>query len=218
MSTNFRLVLRSGPTPGKAYPLEKSEMFIGRDLANDIVINDPEISRKHARIFMQGINIVIEDLGSTNGTSINGQRLMGPYVLRPGEVITFGEHIALVFESVTQDPNATVAAVRQPTPAATPAYTPPPQQQAPAPVYHAPPPPQSQYTPPPAPAYSGQVPSQPVPLAPAPQKKGSLLWIFIVIAIILVIICFCAGIFYYIDVNNLYCSLPGASTIFPGCP
>jgi hypothetical protein len=217
MSTNFRLVLRSGPTPGKAYPLDKSEMFIGRDLANDVVINDPEVSRKHARIFMQGVNIVIEDLGSTNGTSINGQRLMGPYVLRPGEVITFGEHIALLFESVTQDPNATVAAVRQP--ASTPAYTPPPQQPVPAPVYHAPPPPQPQYTPPPAPAYSGQVPSQPVPTAPPPHKKGgSVVWILVVIAIILVIICVCGGVFWYIDSNNMYCSLPGASTIFPGCP
>jgi hypothetical protein len=216
MSTNFRLVLREGPTPGKEYLLDKSEMFIGRDLANEIVINDPEVSRKHARIFMQGLNIVIEDLGSTNGTSINGQRLMGPYVLRPGEIITFGEHIALLFESVTSDPNATVAAIRQPAPA--PAYTPAPKPQAPAPVYQAPPPPKPQYIPPPAPIYSGHVPSQPVHTAPPAQKKGSALWILIVIAIILVVICVCAGVFYYIDVNNLYCALPGANSIFPGCP
>jgi len=216
MSTNFRLVLREGPTPGKAYPLDKSEMFIGRDLANEIVINDPEVSRKHARIFMQGVNIVIEDLGSTNGTSINGQRLMGPYVLRPGEIITFGEHIALLFESVTSDPNATVAAIRQPAPA--PAYTPAPKPQAPGPVYQAPPPPKPQYIHPPAPIYSGQVPSQPVHTAPPAQKKGSALWILIVIAIILVMICVCAGVFWYIDSNNLYCILPGAKSIFPGCP
>jgi pSer/pThr/pTyr-binding forkhead associated (FHA) protein len=191
-------------------------MFIGRDLANEVVINDPEVSRKHARIFIQGVNIVIEDLGSTNGTSINGQRLMGPYVLRPGEIITFGEHIALLFESVVLDANATVLASRQAAPA--PANTPAPQPQASAPVYQAPPRPQPQHIPPPAPMYSGQVPSQPVHTAPPAKKKGSAMWIIIVIAIILVMICVCAGVLYYIDVNNLYCSLPGAKSIFTGCP
>ena len=50
MGPSFQIVIRSGPTPGKTYPLVKSEIFIGRDLSNDIVINDPEISRRHARL------------------------------------------------------------------------------------------------------------------------------------------------------------------------
>ena len=85
MSSNYRLVMRSGPSIGQIYPLEKSEMVIGRDLGNDIVISDSEVSRRHSRIFKQGNNYVIEDLGSTNGTFVNGQRLTGSYVLRPGE-------------------------------------------------------------------------------------------------------------------------------------
>jgi pSer/pThr/pTyr-binding forkhead associated (FHA) protein len=53
MGSSFRIVLRSGPTPGKVFPLGKSELFIGRDLSNDVVINDPEISRRHTRLFSQ---------------------------------------------------------------------------------------------------------------------------------------------------------------------
>src|SRR5512138_922366 len=103
MQSNFRLVMRSGPSVGKVYPLDKGEMFVGRDLSNDIVINDPEISRRHARLFLQGASYVLEDLGSTNGSFVNGQRLVGPNILRPGDTITFGERMSLVYESADYD-------------------------------------------------------------------------------------------------------------------
>lgn len=102
MAAINRLVLNSGPNQGKEFPLEKAELFIGRDIGNDIVINDPEISRRHARIYLQGNTYIIEDLGSTNGTTVNGQKLTGPYMLRPGEQITFGEHVNLAFEAATR--------------------------------------------------------------------------------------------------------------------
>ena len=95
MSTSFRLVLKSGAEVGKIFPVEGEQVTIGRELNNDIAISDPEISRRHAHIFLQGVNYVIEDLGSTNGTSVNGQRLVGPYILRPGELITLGENTHL---------------------------------------------------------------------------------------------------------------------------
>ena len=50
---SFQLVQRSGPAPGKTYSLSKNEIYLGRDITNDIVINDPEISRKHARLMLQ---------------------------------------------------------------------------------------------------------------------------------------------------------------------
>jgi hypothetical protein len=40
LSTTYQLTMRSGPTPGKTFPLEKEELVIGRDLSNEIVIND----------------------------------------------------------------------------------------------------------------------------------------------------------------------------------
>ncbi|MBG0788453.1 MAG: FHA domain-containing protein, partial [Anaerolineaceae bacterium] len=104
----FQLTMRSGPTPGKTYPLEKQEILLGRDLANDIAISDPEVSRRHSRFLMQEDNVIIEDLGSTNGTFLNGQRIASPQQLRAGDVITLGENIVLVFDRSDFDPDATV--------------------------------------------------------------------------------------------------------------
>jgi pSer/pThr/pTyr-binding forkhead associated (FHA) protein len=89
--------------------LNQRESFtIGREPGNGIVINDPEISRKHSRMWLQGTTYSIEDLGSTNGTFVNGVRLSAPHSLRPGEVVALGEQISLVFEAVVSDPNATM--------------------------------------------------------------------------------------------------------------
>ena len=77
MASQFQLIMRSGPTPGAAFTLEGDQIDIGRDSTNEIVINDAEISRRHARLTFQGGKYVLEDLGSTNGTFVNGQRLAG---------------------------------------------------------------------------------------------------------------------------------------------
>jgi hypothetical protein len=105
---NYQLVMQSGPTPGKSYPLDKNEIFIGRDINNDIVISDAEISRKHCRLFLQGNGYMVEDLGSTNGCFVNGQRLMGPHTLTSGELMMLGENVGLVYEAIGFDINATV--------------------------------------------------------------------------------------------------------------
>jgi predicted component of type VI protein secretion system len=220
MMSSFRLVLRAGPTTGKAFPLEKEEMFIGREANNDVVINDPEVSRRHARLFVQGGNMILEDLGSTNGTSVNGQRLTGPYVLRAGEIITLGEKITLLFESAAVDDNATMAASRISSQPKYPPQAPQPPQvyQTPAaqqPVYAPPPAPRYQ-APPPPPAFSGQIPASPQPVKPA--RKNTTIWIVVVIVVLLFLICACAGIIYYIDANSLWCSLPVPRSIFQGCP
>jgi hypothetical protein len=201
MLTTYRLVMRGGPTVGKSFSLEKNEIFIGRDLSNDIVIYDGEVSRRHTRLFLQGSNYVIEDLGSTNGTSVNGQRLMGPYILRPGEVVTLGEHVNMVFEAVQTDPDATIAsaAAREPAPVQ-PMHQPIPQpyQSAPMP----PPPPQSQ------PAYVGQVPMPPEPETfEEPTKKFP--WVIVIIVAVLLVICICVAALFIVDSTNSWCALFG---------
>lgn len=100
MASSFQVVIKSGPNAGTSYPLEKSEVIIGRDLNNDIVINDPEVSRRHARLFLQGASYAVEDIGSTNGSLVNGQRLYTPQSLNSGELITLGEHVVLMFEKL----------------------------------------------------------------------------------------------------------------------
>ena len=149
MEPKYRVVMRTGPNVGMAYMLDKPEMSIGRDLTNEIVINDPEVSRRHARVVLQGQNYILEDLGSTNGTAVNGQRLAGPYLLQHGEVIILGEQVSMLFELVRPEFDATIGAPA-PRPVPQPVEQPPQQ-----PVY----PPQGSYSPV---DYPRQQPQQPV--------------------------------------------------------
>lgn len=104
----FRLIMRKGPMPGRIFDLNKPEVWIGRNLTNDIAINDGEVSRRHAVLRFEGGSYVIEDLASTNGSFINGFRLMGPHSLITGETIGLGENIELLFEAQRPDLAATV--------------------------------------------------------------------------------------------------------------
>ncbi len=104
----YRLVIRQGPNPGQIFVLDRSEVSIGRDIANDIVINDAEVSRKHALLTLEADRYKIEDLNSTNGTYIDGQRLIGPHILAIGEVIMFGDNVGVVFDGEPIDLDATV--------------------------------------------------------------------------------------------------------------
>jgi pSer/pThr/pTyr-binding forkhead associated (FHA) protein len=96
-----RLVLRYGPYPAEEYPLPDHTITIGRDPVNDIVISDPEISRRHARLMFQAGRYLLEDLGSTNGTSVNGRRISEPVVLNADDVIDFAEYVAFTFVPAT---------------------------------------------------------------------------------------------------------------------
>jgi pSer/pThr/pTyr-binding forkhead associated (FHA) protein len=98
-STAARLVLRYGPFGAKEYPLSEHTITVGREPVNDIVLPDPEISRRHARLMYQAGRYVVEDLGSTNGTSVNGRLITEPTVLNAGDVIDFAEFAAFTFEA-----------------------------------------------------------------------------------------------------------------------
>ncbi len=163
MAAQFQLVMHSGPTPGKIFPLEGDVVTIGREAGNGIVINDAEVSRKHTQFVFQGGKYIVTDLGSTNGTFVNGQRLTGQHILQPGEVISLGEQINLLFEAVAQvDPNATMLSSNRP-PAAMPKPVPP----APKPQPVVPPPP------PPSANYAGQVPAGPASYTPPATQESS---------------------------------------------
>lgn len=173
----FQFVMRSGPTPGVTFPLEGDQLIIGRDSSNGVAINDAEISRKHSRLSFQGGKYVLEDLGSTNGTFVNGQRLAGPVVLKAGDVVSLGEQIVLMYDAINMDPGATVAVSRKSAQVA-----PPPMPSA-SPVYA------------PAPAYSS---------APADVKKTNMVPIFIGVGVFL-FICLCASFFWWVDATFRWC-------------
>jgi pSer/pThr/pTyr-binding forkhead associated (FHA) protein len=196
-SQSFQLVMQKGPNTGKIFELVQDELTIGRDITNRVVINDPEVSRRHAKLTAQMGGYTIEDLGSTNGTFVDGQRLTGPHLLRPGQTIMLGEKISLAYEALGFDPNATLVGAgpqAEPGPRETfrvnpdfdqpaaapqrppepPAYAPPPPAyQPPAPVYQPPAQPayqQPPYSAPSGPAYSGQVPAGPMDAYGAPAE------------------------------------------------
>jgi len=232
----YQLVVQSGPNQGRVTPLEKNEIFIGRDLGNDLVVNDAEVSRRHARLVLQAGGFVLEDMGSTNGTTVNGQRLLGPYILRPGDVITLGEHVDISFELVTFDPDATVVSAAARPPAVEP-VSPPPEPVVPyqAPPQAPPPPAQArppQPVPPQQPFYEQSVPSAPPPPAgytPAysegevqeyaveavPPRRRSGLLLAIILAILLSLACICVAFLWYVDANALWCNF---FPFIPGCP
>lgn len=103
----YRLVVRQGPIPGQIFELNKEVVTIGRDITNDFVINDAEVSRKHSRLTLEGDRYKIEDLNSTNGTYVDGQRLIGPHVLAIGEIIMFGDNVGVVYDGEPATPDVT---------------------------------------------------------------------------------------------------------------
>ena len=95
---SFRLVVRRGPQPNQTYAISKDITTLGRDITNDIVINDRETSRHHLRLQLSAGSVTLEDLGSTNGTFINGKRVSGVTVLQNGDLVGLGETVTLAFE------------------------------------------------------------------------------------------------------------------------
>jgi predicted component of type VI protein secretion system len=239
-SQTFQLVMRGGPNPGKIFELVQDELTIGRDIGNRIVINDPEVSRKHARLTVQSDGYVIEDLGSTNGTFVNNQRLIGPHMLRPGETIMLGEKISLEYEVLGFDPNATLVSGSGPQAAPPPSpetyrvetpdfgYPPviPPVEPVQQPGYYQPP--EAPAYQPPAPVFSGQMPPGPAepsispdgayevaPVEEAPAKK-SRTWLFVGCGcLVVLLVCLIAGLFAF-DYLDLYCQAPFSSLFV--CP
>ncbi|HSM56600.1 MAG TPA: FHA domain-containing protein [Candidatus Sulfomarinibacteraceae bacterium] len=109
MASNvFTLTVRRGPDEGQEFTVAEDNITIGRDPVVDIVLNDPEVSRQHARLTRVDDGYQIQDLGSTNGTFVDGKRLAGdPVALTPGMVITMGSNVTLVYRAAA-DPMATV--------------------------------------------------------------------------------------------------------------
>jgi hypothetical protein len=82
-----RLVAESGD----AIPVSDSELVVGRDAGLGLsLIGESTVSRRHAQLVKTGNDVVLTDLGSTNGTYVNGAKLSGQTVLRPGDQVQFG--------------------------------------------------------------------------------------------------------------------------------
>ena len=140
---SVELTVRQGPQAGRNFSLARPAIIIGREAGNDVVVNDLQVSRRHASLTWDGRQFIIQDLGSANGTFVNGVRLTAPRALQPGDVIGLGPTVLLGFQ-------AALPVVSPSAPLRTGPVEPP--------VYAAPPP---VAPPPPAPPYPARVPKPP---------------------------------------------------------
>lgn len=87
-----RLVVERAPghEPGMIYDLDEN-LVLGRGDAAEIRLEDPFASSRHARVYEQAGIVVLEDLGSTNGTYLNEELLDGPRPLHPGDRVRIGD-------------------------------------------------------------------------------------------------------------------------------
>ncbi len=99
--TDYQLFIQKGPEPGKILPLTSASLTIGRDPMVEITIDDAEVSRQHTRLTRSYSGYQVHDLGSTNGTYLDGVRLGGEAVtLQPGQILTLGSGVAIIYQIV----------------------------------------------------------------------------------------------------------------------
>jgi len=97
-----------------AVPLTREEITIGRTEGNTIRLTEQNVSRKHARLTLRNTVLRIEDLGSYNGTSLNGSALSGVASLKDGDVILIGDYRLGIQEDRTSQGTATAAPETEP--------------------------------------------------------------------------------------------------------
>jgi pSer/pThr/pTyr-binding forkhead associated (FHA) protein len=97
-----RLVLESGPE-GQSYLLDKPLVRIGRTPDSEIRLGDTEVSREHARVFQVGEDYFLEDVGSRNGTFVDGARV-SHHRLKSGEWVRVGTtHLLFEADAASDD-------------------------------------------------------------------------------------------------------------------
>ena len=234
---SIRLVMRRGPQPNQSYDINQDVTTLGRDITNDIVINDRETSRHHLRLLRAGEALNVEDLGSTNGTFVNGKRVSGVTALQNGDMIGLGETVTLGVELQQQPANNNQAAAAEMPPLGPPAiaqsetptgeaaftpapygYQPPAEplagaasSQAQPPAYYGQPPAGYQVPPPPQ-GYPGY---EYDPYAKREDEGGGSQWLVLgcFIFFVLAFVCFGFIALLIIDALNLWCELPGLTQV-----
>lgn len=87
------LVIHEGAGAGSEHPVD-GELILGREHGSaDLVIPDPGVSRRHARVLPDNGTLILEDLGSSNGTYLNGERISGPVEVAAGDEVQLGDTV-----------------------------------------------------------------------------------------------------------------------------
>ncbi len=99
---------------GRHYPLDRPVINVGRRIDNQIILENPHVSRTHAQLRVREGRFVLFDLGSTGGTKVNGRKIK-QHILRAGDVITISD-IRLVYGEEPGGPPDTATAYTPPFP------------------------------------------------------------------------------------------------------
>ena len=97
--SEYRLQFR-----GTLFPIRSAEVILGRSSYASIVVNNPLASREHAVVRAVGGRLEVQDLGSKNGTYVNGKRIQGTYGVDDGDVIKIGTDVLEVAKVSALDP------------------------------------------------------------------------------------------------------------------
>jgi pSer/pThr/pTyr-binding forkhead associated (FHA) protein len=102
-SDEYFVKVKKGPGKGKKYQVRTDALVIGSSSDADIILQAPGVDPRHAQIVFQGGKVILEDLGSQEGTFRNGQRLLAPLQVFPGDKIGLGLLVTIILEG--KDPS-----------------------------------------------------------------------------------------------------------------
>jgi pSer/pThr/pTyr-binding forkhead associated (FHA) protein len=115
MDITLQIVFKEGPLAGSSFALDKAELILGRDPAADILIGNPDVSRRHARLVRKDEGYQLEDLGSSNGTFVNGTQISSPVLLKNGDEVRLGPGAMFIYlQPRVEQATTTSAPVDQP--------------------------------------------------------------------------------------------------------
>ncbi len=104
----WKLLVRCGEAGEADIPIDGS-LTVGRDAGNSIWLDDPLVSRRHARVRLRGDELLLEDLGSANGVLRNGEPVDQSALLRAGDVLVIGSTTLLVTWTAVDGTSATTS-------------------------------------------------------------------------------------------------------------
>lgn len=93
---SYRIKVETGAEAGTLREIPPQGLSVGRSSANDLVLGDELLSRRHCRITLQSSGPVVSDLATVNGTAVNGENISGDVLLRPGDRICIGQTVLAV--------------------------------------------------------------------------------------------------------------------------
>jgi S-DNA-T family DNA segregation ATPase FtsK/SpoIIIE len=103
----LQLHVIGGPDAGRAYAVQDGTLVLGRGSADVVELDDPRVSRRHAALNVSEGTVSVEDLGSRNGTTVDGVLVAGPVGLELGQLLRIGDSLLTLVQA--SDPDAALA-------------------------------------------------------------------------------------------------------------